>query len=314
MKITDSNLVFIVSQPRSGSTLLQAILSQSDQIKTTSEHWLLLPFLSIYKPELINAQYDAQLANDALCDFLYKRHTMDQFQKDLSGFLLKQYANNFSGSYKYILDKTPRYYEILDEIMTSFPAAKIIVLKRNPIVVLDSIIKTWKRKDIHELVQRNGRDIFHAPYQLNAFIKKHRKNKQVLTISYEELITTPTSTLERVFDWLEVPFKETYLNYTSQNDFQGKYGDPIGVHNRNRLSSILKTDEETLRNNPNSSILNGYGAYLGEQFLNEYGLYKFHSCYKSTWKFKALELMQWNKDISVLESIKMTLARKFGNL
>ena len=36
------NLIFIISQPRSGSTLLQRMLSGNKDIKTSAETWLML--------------------------------------------------------------------------------------------------------------------------------------------------------------------------------------------------------------------------------------------------------------------------------
>ena len=45
----EKNLIFIISPPRSGSTLLQRILNNSSEIETTSEPWFLLHYLGIKK-------------------------------------------------------------------------------------------------------------------------------------------------------------------------------------------------------------------------------------------------------------------------
>ena len=42
-------IVFIFSQPRSGSTILQKILSNNNQIHADGETWLLLPILQTFK-------------------------------------------------------------------------------------------------------------------------------------------------------------------------------------------------------------------------------------------------------------------------
>ena len=38
--------LFLLSLPRSGSTLVQRVLARSPQIATASETWLLMPFLA----------------------------------------------------------------------------------------------------------------------------------------------------------------------------------------------------------------------------------------------------------------------------
>ena len=58
----DRNLIFIVSQPRSGSTLLQNLLSNNTQVNTASEPWILLRLAPFFKPSLINATFDYKLA------------------------------------------------------------------------------------------------------------------------------------------------------------------------------------------------------------------------------------------------------------
>ena len=41
---------------------------------------------------------------------------------------------------KYVLDKTPRYYHILPELLELFPKAKFVLLQRNPLSVFASIL------------------------------------------------------------------------------------------------------------------------------------------------------------------------------
>ncbi len=70
--MNSDNLIFIVSQPRSGSTLLQSILSNNDYINTASEPWLLLPFLNIFDSSLIEVTYNQQLAVTVVFDLTHK--------------------------------------------------------------------------------------------------------------------------------------------------------------------------------------------------------------------------------------------------
>ena len=172
------NLIFIVSQPRSGSTLLQSILSNNDYINTASESWLLLPFLNIFDSSLIEAKYNQQLAVTGIFDFANKAGGKDVLIEKLKDFLLSVYGPLSIGNVKYVLDKTPRYYEILPYIKKVFPEAKIILLKRNPFAVLNSIIDTWGDTNTIADLYLFKRDILYAPFLIQSFLEKNRSDDQ----------------------------------------------------------------------------------------------------------------------------------------
>ena len=67
---TDRHLIFIVSQPRAGSTLLQSLLAGCEGVHTTAEPWLMLHPLYARRETGHTADYDATLAARALDDFL----------------------------------------------------------------------------------------------------------------------------------------------------------------------------------------------------------------------------------------------------
>ena len=73
----EKKLIFIISQPRSGSTLLQSLLSNNDFVATTSEPWILIPFLSFLKGDTkLNANF--KLTKNAIIDFPSKVNPVTQ--------------------------------------------------------------------------------------------------------------------------------------------------------------------------------------------------------------------------------------------
>lgn len=82
------NLIFIVSQPRSGSTLLQRILSAHSQICTTSEPWLALPLLwnnPIHNFKINdNVPFNAQWTESAIKAGLFETSKGVDLKKHLS--------------------------------------------------------------------------------------------------------------------------------------------------------------------------------------------------------------------------------------
>ena len=147
----EENLIFIVSQPRSGSTYLQNLLSNNKEINTCSEPWVLLNFANQIKPKLLQAKFDNELAINAFSHYQNKYSEFD-FKEKQKQFLLSLYEPMFQG-FNFVIDKTPRYWEILEDIVRIFPKSKVIILKRNPIDVARSMITTWKMESLQELNQ-----------------------------------------------------------------------------------------------------------------------------------------------------------------
>ena len=105
------NLIFLISQPRSGSTLLQMILAGNHEIATTSEPWIALQPLFALHHERFQATYNAELARTATENFLRAIDVdKDYYRKQVAFFLSGIYnaALKKQGK-KFFLDKTPRY-------------------------------------------------------------------------------------------------------------------------------------------------------------------------------------------------------------
>lgn len=291
-------LIFLVSQPRSGSTLLQALLSNNNAIATVSEPWLLLPFLSYQNPTVSKGTYNAKVAAEAINEFKEKIGTAT-FDKDLTEFLLKQYHKVVKEEGQFVLDKTPRYYEILDQIVHHFPSARIIILKRNPLAVLSSIIQTWDNYDTSILPELK-RDILAAPRLLHNFAVKHATNPNVRTVHYEELVCEPQSTMRSLYQWIGIGAQPVDLDFSKNDKFAGKMGDPTGITKIKTPSAESLTKWQELAHSPKwKNFFDGYSHYLGELLPAGYGPYQFKG--KKTGEFSDyLFLTEFDFDINKL--------------
>ena len=270
--IQDENLIFIISQPRSGSTLLQSVLSNNEWINTASEPWLLFHFLGYFNPHLIDAKYSNVQAYEATKDFLNKTNFQEGIKQEVRDFINKVYQKTLGQEErtKYILDKTPRYYEIIDSIRDVFPKAKIILLKRNPLATLSSIIDTWGVKGINGLYT-SRRDILEAPFLLQKFVEKNSSDPNVLITNYETIVHNPQQEVGRIYQWLDIEFREKYLNYADNPKFKGMYGDPTGIQ---QATTPIKKNEnwhEKLKDSYWQKFFLGYIDYLSNSFLQSYG-------------------------------------------
>lgn len=272
MVAKEAKLVFIISQPRSGSTLLQSIVSNNKWVNTASEPWLLFHFLGYFNPHLVDAKYSSKLAHEGTKDFFEKTNFQNSIKGEIENFVSSIYQKTLGQKegIKYILDKTPRYYEIVDSIRDVFPAAKIIILKRNPMAVLSSIIDTWKVKGINHLYPYR-RDILLAPFLLQKFIKERCDDPSLLVSSYEAITNSPALESKRVYQWLGIEFREKYLDYSKNEKFKGKYGDPVGIHKSNKPIKRAEGWLSKLNDPYWKDFFIGYYDYLGNDFLQDYG-------------------------------------------
>ncbi|WP_375239685.1 sulfotransferase [Aurantibacter sp.] len=262
------NLIFIASQPRSGSTYLQNILSNNKQTNTVSESWLMLVLAPLFKPEaIINSTYDHKLATQAFVHY-QKKVNLD-FDLEVRELALKLYKPLFS-DFKFVIDKTPRYWEILDNLVTLFPESKIIILKRNPLDVVKSMIETW---DIISLEKLNyfRNDILNAPLVIDEFLERHRGNPNIIDIYYTDLVDNKTKTIKTLYENLGITFNDLVFDTSKNIKYKGEFGDPY-------QNNVLKKNKKL--NLKFDKFLSGYVNYLGEDYFKKHN-YKFDKGNKS---------------------------------
>ncbi len=315
----DKNLIIIASQPRSGSTMLQALISNNEMVGTVSEPWLLLPFLSYNRQDLIDSVYSQELALIGINEF--KKNTQsNKLDHELAKFLLSQYSDVLNNGEEYVLDKTPRYYEILNEIIQYFPNCKIIILKRHPFAVLNSIIKTWNVKTNNDLLQYK-RDILNAPFLLQKFAKSNKSNKNVFEMKYEDLVKDPMVITRELYNWLNLPFSENILEYGNNKKYLGFMGDPTGVKkHKSPNESSLNNWKSSISDPYWSNFLKGYHHFLTPEFLMEYGGYsddEFKQAAPTKMFDEFYERASWpflRQKIPMLKFIKYRFLKKFNSI
>jgi len=271
----EENLLFIISQPRSGSTLLQKLIMTSGQIASCSEPWWLLQQFGHDVSGLIQGLYDESLAHHATKSFK-NIVGFDQYRSAQTEFILKVY-NLAKGDKEFFLDKTPRYYEILNELETSLPKAKKILLVRHPLDVLSSILNTWVTKE--SLLGNFYRDLCLAPFVIMEQVQKQNPNE--ICVKYEDFIAN-RSVLERALYSLniKVEIKENLINHPTW--MMGDKGE------KSELKEVLPDNtgnwKKYTRSKKWGKFMMGYAHFLGEDYFRFYG-YDFPEQARKTKRF-----------------------------
>lgn len=270
--ISDSKIkpIFLISLPRSGSTLLQRILSTSNKISTTAEPWILLPMTFMQKKEGTLTQYFHTTSQIAITDFINQLPNKQiTFNQEVRSFILSLYKKQCIKNEIYFLDKTPRYYEIIKEINDIFPDAKFIFLFRNPISVFSSVIKTWGNNSFGNLFY-HSRDLYEGQSLISQGYELIKEKS--LKINYENLIQNPSVVLKDLSEYLKVDLSEEILNEFSEYKMRGRMGDKTGTAKYKKIDiEPLTKWKEIFNSSLRKRIAFTYINSLNESYLKIQG-------------------------------------------
>lgn len=118
-------LVFIVGFPRSGTTLLSAILDAHPQIKVKNEN-----------------NFIGQLEDMIDLDFKIKLNNLKQLSQEQIKQLREKYFSLIDNNHDIFIDKVPLNLISLPLIKLLFPSAKILFCLRHP---CDSVLSAWRQ-------------------------------------------------------------------------------------------------------------------------------------------------------------------------
>jgi hypothetical protein len=206
------NLIFVISQPRAGSTLLQKMLAAHPEIHTVSEPWIALHPLFALREQGIIADFDQHLAHLAIQEFLRQLPEREEaYWESVRRMLSYLYNRALDGSGKStFLDKTPRYYFVIPELRRVFPDARFVFLLRNPIAVLSSILETWVKRNNALILSKFRHDLM-APRLILEGIRASGSN--AIVARYEELASTPETAIQRLCSDLGINYSPFMIDY-----------------------------------------------------------------------------------------------------
>lgn len=252
--------IFLLSMPRSGSTLVQRVLAAHPDVATTAEPWVLLPHLYAAREQGIAAEYTQPIAARAIGEFVRSMpEGMVDYRDALHDFAIDLYTRAAGDGPRYFLDKTPRYHYVVDELLATFPEAKFIFLWRDPLAVVASIVETWTAGRWN--VDRWQGDLRGIARLVDAY---RTQGMRAYAVRYEDLVSHPGQSWPGVFEHLGLEFDDEVLTRFSDVSLRGTMGDPTGVR---RYSSISAEPLEKWRR----TIANPYRKRWCREYLRWIG-------------------------------------------
>jgi len=228
--MTQAQFVCLSGLPRSGSTILSAILNQNP---------------------LIHAE-----GNSAVCQFLWDMHqsgtvnAVEQLKgnqrehtvKDLISQIPKIYYKDIAPSKQIIVDKCRAWTNASNvDLLRKYiePDIKIIVLERSVEAIMKSFMKlyqqnNWNENQIHDTLKAmlipNMEPVMRSIIGIN-LAKKNNINETFLFIQYNDLLANPTETIQRIYTFCGwTPYTHDFQNIVNKHPENDTFYKLKGFH------------------------------------------------------------------------------------
>jgi tetratricopeptide (TPR) repeat protein len=196
--------IFIVGLPRAGSTLLEQILASHSQIDGTME----LPNIIATAHRLNGRRAVTEEANypKILADL------DDEHFRKLADAYIKDTAIHRKGAPRFV-DKMPNNFMHVGLIHLMFPNAKVIDARRHPMACCFSGFKQ---------LFADGQEFTYGLEEIVRYYRSYVKLMQhwdavlpgkVLRVHYEHVVDDAERQVNRILEFLDVPFEEACLNF-----------------------------------------------------------------------------------------------------
>ena len=260
--------VFIFSLPRSGSTLLQRILTAHRTVDSCAEPWVLLPAFYGRRRGPI-AEYGHTIAARGISNTITNLDGgVQDYAHAVRAFAHTLYTRLAAEGTTHFLDKTPRYHLIVDDILQAFPEGRFIFLWRNPMAIVSSIMQTWQQGRWN--LDRFRVDLYKGLPNLISACR--RESDRVHMVQYESLVEAPAVTMEQICDYVGIDGAQRLVETFNHVQFAGDLGDPTGTEAYSVIQSATTEKwKATLSNTLRKRWMHNYLHWLGERRLHTMG-------------------------------------------
>ena len=192
-KLTNNTMpIFIVGMPRSGTTLVEQIISSHSQVTGAGE----LNFASQFGAAISTGITEKN--NESLLDFRIKY--LDKLKNVSNGNLI-------------VTDKTPQNFLYIGLLAAAFPEAKIIHVKRNPAAVCWANYKQYfVSKSIGYCYSIDDVISYHKLYENLMVFWTNTLSKRIYNLDYELLTVNQESETRKLIEYLGLDWNEKFLS------------------------------------------------------------------------------------------------------
>jgi len=237
-------LVFLISPPRSGSTLLARMLGAHSAICAPEEPHLITPLAHLgYFASVDAAPYDPVITRQAARALVAAlpggEATYLAALRSCSDALYAGLLGADRGGAALLLDKTPAYALCLDFLTRLYPRARYVVLTRHPLAVWSSYVDSFFDGD--DRVAHAHNPLLERYVPAIARFLREAPVERIHRVRYEDLVRDPEGHARDLADFLGLAFEPAMVDYGESADARREatrgLGDPTTVARETRATT-----------------------------------------------------------------------------
>lgn len=203
-KYLNNEAIFILGMPRTGSTLIERMISMHQDVCSLGE----LQNFSIALAKALDKKSIPRLSLETLAQRVKEIEYADLGESYIES------TRPRSGKVARFIDKMPFNFKLVGPILMALPNAKIIHVTRDPLDTCFSNFKQYFRQgsfDASNSIETTIR--YYFAYE--DLMKHWQRNfpDKIHTVSYEELIANPEDNIRQLLSFCELPWQEKCLNF-----------------------------------------------------------------------------------------------------
>jgi tetratricopeptide (TPR) repeat protein len=195
--------IFVMGLPRSGTTLVDRIISSVPGVSSAGE------------PNVLAAEvFRVATRTGAKNQVTAVVEAIRQFASQIGGSYIKSFEGRFQGSF---IDKTPANFLFAGLIPSALPGARMICLRRN---AMDSCYAMYKVLFGNTYpFSYNLRELAEYYVEWDRLISWWEKSlgEAWLTIHYEDIVRDPETTMRRIVAHCDLPWDDACLSFHELN-------------------------------------------------------------------------------------------------
>lgn len=201
----DPSPIFVLGQPRTGTTLIERIITAHSEVHSAGE----LQQLRLAVVRLGGVQTPKPMALETFAAAL------ELDPKSVADMYL-QSSGRMRGDKPRFVDKLPQNYMMLPLILKALPNAKIIHLVRSPMDACFASYKQLFAETYHHSYDQAEMARHHLRYLDLMSVWRDRFGERFLDISYEDTTRDLEPNVKRLIQFLDLPWQEQCLNFYQQ--------------------------------------------------------------------------------------------------
>ena len=235
---SEKRMIFILGMPRSGTTLMEQIITTDQNISGGGE----MPIL----PDLIGKYFAKDRIKGELKDInkVIKEHGLNKINKEFYNNLSK-----INLSKNIITDKSPLNFLWIGFIKLIFPNAKVINCTRDPMNNCFSIYKLLFEGNLYWSYSLKDVASYYNLYKNLMIFWKEKYPDFICDAPYEEIINNPEESIKRITKFCNLEWNDNFLKFYKNKK-------PIKTNSSNQARKPLYKSS--------LNISDKYGEYLNE--------------------------------------------------